>query len=315
MSELDSSLAFSGVEQSRLPAGTQLYRGKVRDVLTSPSAMILVTTDRISAFDQVLGVLPGKGEILNQMSLHWFHETSDIVQNHIQKELSPRSVQVRQAKVLPVEVIVRGYLTGSAWRDWRSGVVTPGLEDLGHASGWKAHQKLPEPRVTPSTKAEAGAHDEPISHEHIIRQGLVEEGLWKKVVETALKLYERGRRRLAERGLILVDTKYEFGLVDGQLTLVDEVHTPDCSRFWYLEDYDAAFREGREPKKLDKEYFRAWLLSQGYKGYGPAPAIPESVWEGTLSRYREAFHLITGREWQPSQRTAEAETQLLLSSL
>lgn len=310
-----SSQAFQGVDESRLPEGTRLYRGKVRDVLTSPSAMILVTTDRISAFDQVLGVLPGKGEILNQMSLHWFHETADIVPNHVVKELSARSVQVRKAHVLPVEVIVRGYLTGSAWRDWRSGIVTPGLEDLGQASGWKAHQKLPEPRVTPSTKAAVGAHDEPISHEQIVRQGLVEESLWKQVVETALKLYERGRRKLAEQGLILVDTKYEFGLIEGKLTLVDEVHTPDCSRFWYLEDYDAAFREGREPKKLDKEYFRSWLLSQGYQGQGSVPNIPEAVWEGTLSRYREAFHLITGRDWQPSGNTPEAETQLLLSSL
>ncbi len=310
-----SSQAFQGVDENRLPEGTRLYRGKVRDVLTSPSAMILVTTDRISAFDQVLGVLPGKGEILNQMSLHWFHETADIVPNHVVKELSARSVQVRKAHVLPVEVIVRGYLTGSAWRDWRSGIVTPGLEDLGQASGWKAHQKLPEPRVTPSTKAAVGAHDEPISHEQIVRQGLVEESLWKQVVETALKLYERGRRKLAEQGLILVDTKYEFGLIEGKLTLVDEVHTPDCSRFWYLEDYDAAFREGREPRKLDKEYFRSWLLSQGYQGQGSVPNIPEAVWEGTLSRYREAFHLITGRDWQPSGNTPEAETQLLLSSL
>jgi phosphoribosylaminoimidazole-succinocarboxamide synthase len=312
---VDAKRGFAGIDAARLPPGVSLYRGKVRDVLDTRDSLVLVTTDRVSAFDRNLGVLPGKGEILNQISLYWFRQTSDLVPNHLLGEVSSRAIRARKAQVLPVEVIVRGYLTGSAWRDWSKGILTPGLEDLDRTQSWKPHQKLPEPRVTPSTKAVQGEHDEPISHAQIVERGLVPKELWQQVVSTALAVYERGRSILADRGLLLVDAKYEFGLVDGRLVLVDELHTPDCSRFWYAEDYQSAFTAGREPRKLDKEYLRAWLLEQGFSGEGSPPPIPDAVWETTLERYEEAFRLITGASFSPSSDSPEAQTRLILSSL
>jgi phosphoribosylaminoimidazole-succinocarboxamide synthase len=289
-----------------------IYRGKVRDVIDAGDHLVMVTSDRISAFDRPLGVIPGKGEVLNQLALYWFEETADLVENHVIESLGPRSTAVTKAQMVPVEVVVRGYLTGSAWKEYAAGRSVPGLKV---PAGMRAHQKLDTPQITPTTKAAVGDHDEPIDREGILAQGLCTPELWDKVERTALKVFARGQELLADRGLILVDTKYEFGLVDGRLVLCDEVHTPDCSRFWFADDYQSAFAEGREPKKLDKEYLRNWLASQGFTGVGPVPTIPADVFAETKKRYVEAFETITGRKFTFSGLDAQAELDQILSHL
>jgi phosphoribosylaminoimidazole-succinocarboxamide synthase len=289
-----------------------VYHGKVRDVVDAGDRLVMITTDRISAFDRPLGVIDGKGEVLNQLALYWFEETADLVENHVIESLGPRSLAVNKAEMIPVEVVVRGYLTGSAWKTYSAGGSVPGL-DL--PKGMRAHQKLETPRITPSTKAAVGEHDEPIDREGILARKLCAPDVWAKVEKTALALFARGTELAADRGLILVDTKYEFGLFEGRLILCDEVHTPDCSRFWFADDYDAAFADGREPRKLDKEYLRAWLAGQGFTGTGSIPAIPPEVFAETRNRYVEAFERITGRKFAFSGIDAEAETQEILSHL
>lgn len=306
-----SAAAFSGFQAADLPAGWSLYKGKVRDVLDAGTHLVLCATDRISAFDRVLGTLPQKGAWLTQMSLHWFERTKDLVPNQVLKALSPRSVAVKKAQVIPVEVIVRGYLTGSLWRAYQAGGGWPGVS---LPSGMRASQSFAVPLLTPSTKAAVGEHDEPISETELVASGRVSAGVWEQVRAYALALFARGQADLAAQGLLLVDTKYEFGVLpDGQVILIDEVHTPDSSRFWYADDYEAAFAAGREPAKLDKEYLRQWLLKQGWSGEGPVPAIPGEVWDETAARYLEAFRRITGREFSESAGTFEAERALVTS--
>ncbi len=289
-----------------------VYRGKVRDVVDAGDRLVMLTSDRISAFDRPLGSIPGKGEILNQLALYWLEETSDLCPNHFLESLGPRSVAVRKAQMIPVEVVVRGYLTGSAWKAYASGASVPGLKV---PAGMKAHQRLPVPQITPTTKEAVGAHDQPIDRQGILDRGLCSADLWNEVEGAALALFARGQELLARRGLILVDTKYEFGVFDGQLILCDEVHTPDCSRFWFADDYEAAFAAGREPRKLDKEYLRSWLAGQGFSGEGPVPPIPDEVFDETRRRYVEAFERITGREFHFSGLSFEAESQRVLSAL
>lgn len=304
--------AFQRLDPGALPAGRSLYQGKVRDVVDLGDQLIMVASDRISAFDRILGTVPAKGEILSRISTWWFHQTQDLVPNHLVSEIIPRAVLTKKAKVLPVEVIVRGYLTGSLWRDYQSGKGWPGIT---LAAGMKNNQKFDRPLLTPTTKAAVGDHDEPISAADIVARGLVSRDLWSQVEAAALSLFQRGQEILASRGLILVDTKYEFGTVDGKLILVDEVHTPDSSRFWYADDYPQAFAEGREPKKLDKEYLRQWLLAKGFSGHGEPPVIPAEVMDEVYRRYALAFQLITGEEFHPSELSVEAQTQKILSRL
>jgi len=289
-----------------------VYRGKVRDVVDAGDRLVMVTTDRISAFDRPLGEIPGKGEVLNQLALYWFEQTSDIVENHVVERLGPRSTAVKKAQMIPVEVVVRGYLTGSAWKTYGSGGRVPGLT---LPPGMRAHQKLVTPQITPTTKEAVGDHDQPIDREGILARGLCPPGVWAQVETLALSLFARGQSLLARHGLILVDTKYEFGVYEGRLILCDEVHTPDCSRFWFADDYQSAFAAGREPKKLDKEYLRSWLAGQGFTGEGPVPAIPLEVFEETRKRYVEAFERITGRVFTFSGESCEAETRRIVSSL
>lgn len=289
-----------------------MYRGKVRDVVDAGDHLVMVTSDRISAFDRPLGEIPGKGEVLNQLALYWFEETADLVENHVLEALGPRSLAVNKAQMIPVEVVVRGYLTGSAWKEYAAGRLVPGLRV---PPGMRAHQRLDTPQITPTTKAPVGEHDEPIDREGLLARRLCTPELWDKIEKTALKLFARGQELLAARGLVLVDTKYEFGLVEGRLVLCDEVHTPDCSRFWFADDYEVAFAEGREPRKLDKEYLRQWLAAQGFTGAGPVPAIPSEVFEETKSRYTEAYRLITGRNFTFSGLSAQAELDQVLSGL
>lgn len=290
---------FAGFQEERLPPRVRLYRGKVRDVLDYGSYLSLTATDRISAFDRVLGLVPEKGEILHQLSLFWFQQTQDIVPNALVGSLGPRTALMRKAEPLPVEIIVRGYLAGSVLRDYegarRLWGIPPGLEP---------NQILPRPFLTPTTKSTTG-HDQPIGTADIVDRGLVPARVWSQVEELAIRLFQRGQELLKRRGLILVDTKYELGVWNGQLVLIDEVHTPDSSRFWYADDYDAALAEGRPPRQLDKEVLRAWLLTRGWKGEGTPPDVPLEVLDQVRSRYLEAWRGITGWEFVPSAWTAE----------
>jgi len=281
-----------------------VYHGKVRDVYDLGDQLLMVTSDRISAFDRPLGEISGKGEVLNQLALFWFDHTADIVPNHVVKRCGPRSTLVKKAQMVPVEVVVRAYLTGSAWKAYREGNLIPGLVV---PPGYRAHQKLDQPQITPTTKAAVGDHDEPLSGQDVVSRGLCSQELWSQIETVAQRLFLRGTEWAVQQGLLLVDTKYEFGLVNGQLTICDEIHTPDCSRFWFAADYDEAFSSGREPRKLDKEYLRSWLADQGFSGEGPVPTIPPKVFEETRKRYVDAYELLTGQAFQFSKLSFEAE--------
>ncbi len=302
---------FSGIEKKDLPADTKikLFNGKVRDVIDLGTELLIVTSDRISAFDVILSTIPFKGEVLNRTALYWFRKTSDIIPNHIVEEISPRTVRVRKCGILPVEVIVRGYLTGSAWRDYSEGKEISGIR---LPKGMKFNQKFEKPLLTPSTKAEAGMHDEPVSCQEIVRRGLVEKKIWQQVEEKALALFQRGSSLASENGLILVDTKYEFGILDGKLIVADEMHTPDSSRFWYADTYEKLFSESSQQRQLDKEYFRQWLIAQGYMGNGKSPEITQEVRIETAKKYIDSFENITGESFIPAAGSPEAEKKEIL---
>lgn len=304
---------FSGFKAEDFPAGTQIRTGKVRDIVTLDGKLLITASDRISAFDRVLSTIPCKGELLNRMALFWFDETKDIIPNHILKKVSARTVLVRQCRVLPVEVIVRGYLTGSAWRDYEVGKPISGIR---LPEGMKCDQKFDKPLLTPSTKAEMGLHDEPVSREEILERKLIAEDVWEKIEKAALALYDRGTRIAARNGLILVDTKYEFGIDDeGNLILVDEVHTPDSSRYWYEDTYREYFEAGKQQRKVDKEFLRQWLMDRGFRGYGDAPEIPDDIRLEVAEKYIEAFETITGIPFVPESLSPEEELKAVKKEL
>jgi phosphoribosylaminoimidazole-succinocarboxamide synthase len=300
------------IDPGELPEGVTFRSGKVRDICELPDRLLLTTTDRISAFDRVLGAVPFKGEVLTELSVFWFRRTADIVANHLLHQVSPRSLLVSRCEPLPVEVVVRGYLTGSAWRDYQAGRPVSG-----HAlpPGMRFNERFPEPLLTPSTKAEAGLHDAPLSPAEVVERGLVERDTWQQVSRAAQELFARGSKLCAERGLILVDTKYEFGLLNGQLTLIDEMHTPDSSRFWYADTYPELFQAGEKQRKLDKEYLRQWLAEQGYASDGEPPDVPGEIFNEVSRRYIRAFEEITGHQFPYESASGEVERQNILSVL
>ncbi len=281
-------------------------KGKVRDILEFEDRMLILTSDRISAFDRVLTTIPCKGEVLNRISLYWFEKTSQIIDNHVLDQPSPRSQLVKKCQVLPLEVVVRGYITGSAWRAYQRGEEIPGIQ---LKEGLRYNERFPQPLITPSTKEERGQHDRPISRQEILDSEIVAEPLWLQIEKTALELFRLGSELLQERGLILVDTKYEFGLSDGKLLLVDEIHTPDSSRFWYTDSYDDLFSKGENQRELDKEYLRRWLLERGYSGDGEPPDIPDEVRIEMAERYIRAFEELTGEDFRPSELDVAEEMQ------
>ena len=303
--------AFSGLRRDRLhtllgAAGPvpEVHSYKVRDIVDLGDRLLVVTSDRVSAFDRVLTTIPGKGQVLSQLSAFWFRHTDDIVANHLLREVTPRSMLVRRCTVVPVEVVVRGYLTGSAWRDYRRGGAVSGIR---LPAGMRADERFPAPLLTPSTKGRPGEHDRPLARDELLAGGIVDGPLWERIEAAALQLYRRGVELAARRGLILVDTKYEFGTVGDELLLADEVHTPDSSRYWYAGEYAERFAEGRPQRKLDKEFLRAWLMQRGYMGDGDPPEIPDRVREALGARYREAFRLLTGAELEPSPLSEQDE--------
>ena len=310
---------YDGVSDDEVPAGSSLYRGKVRDVLGAGDRVMLVASDRISAFDRVLSTVPWKGEILSRISAWWFENTADLVPNHL---LSPaelggldplaatgRAVAARRCDMAPVELVVRGYLAGSAWRDYQTGRPVSGIS---LPSGLRYCQAFPAPLITPSTK-EASGHDLPMSPAEIVSSGRVDAELWAEIEKAALALFRRGQELAAKRGLILVDTKYEFGLSNGTLLVADEIHTPDSSRYWHTADYPGRFASGLQQRELDKETFRRWLVDRGFSGDGESPDITDEVRIQTAVRYAQAFEAITGEIFQPIHQDAHAARIALAS--
>jgi phosphoribosylaminoimidazole-succinocarboxamide synthase len=299
------------LETDALPAGGKLYKGKVRDVVDLGDKLLIYTSDRISAFDKVLTTIPCKGEVLNRLSVYWFEQTKDIMPNHIIKQVSPRAVLTHKCTVLPLELVVRGYLTGSAWRDYTRGNAISGIK---LKEGMQYNQKLDAPILTPSTKAETG-HDLPISKEEILKQQLVSPALWEKMEKFAMALFDKATRLAARQGLILVDTKFEFGMLNGQLICVDEIFTPDSSRYWFTESYRELFEKGEEQKRFDKEYLRKWLMDHNFMGDGAIPPIPEDIRAEVAIRYIGAFEKITGTVFRASEIDKEEELELLSAAL
>jgi len=273
------------------------YEGKVRDNYILDGKRLIITTDRISAFDRVLCTLPFKGQVLNQTSEFWFKKTKKIIDNHVIAVPDPNAMLVKECKLIPVEMVVRGYLTGvtttSAWHNYEKGVRNFCGNIL--PEGMRKNQKFSKPIITPSTKAEHGSHDESISGEEIIKRKLVDEKVYRQMEKTALALFDFGAKLIAKNNLILVDTKYEFGLLDGKLVLIDEIHTPDSSRFWIKETYEELFARGQEPQKLDKEYVRQYLANKGFVGDGDIPEIPDEIKIEAAKRYITAYEMITGK--------------------
>ena len=275
------------------------YEGKVRDNYILNGKRIIITTDRISAFDRVLCTIPFKGQVLNQTSAFWFEKTKNIVKNHVIDVPDPNVMVVHECKPYPVEMVVRGYITGvtktSAWYNYERGVRNFCGNIL--PEGLKKNQKFDKPIITPSTKAHTG-HDESISGEEIIKRGLVNAKTYNQMKKASLALFDFGTKLVAKNNLILVDTKYEFGYLNGKLVLIDEIHTPDSSRFWIKDTYQELFSKGEEPQKLDKEYVRQWLANREFIGEGKIPKIPDEVKIEAAKRYITAYEMITGKEFK-----------------
>ena len=272
------------------------YKGKVRENFHLDNEIIMVTTDRVSAFDHVLGTIPFKGQILTEIANFWFNKTRKIVPNHIISSPDPQVLIAKKAETLPVEVIVRGYITGSLWREYSQGI--NGQYGFMLPDGLKINQKFREPILTPSTKAQYGLHDEPITRDAII-DGLVEESIYAKAEEYALQLFIAGQEWASKQGLILVDTKYEFGMVGDKLILIDEVHTPDSSRYWIANEYETRYSAGEKQNMLDKENIRQWLIEKGFSGEGTPPELTEEIRISLAEQYIKLFEILTGKSFEP----------------
>jgi len=272
------------------------YKGKVRENFHVGDEIIMVTTDRVSAFDHVLGTIPFKGQILTEIANFWFEKTKHIAPNHIISSPDPQVLVARRAETLPVEVIVRGYITGSLWREYEQGI--NGQYGFLLPEGLKKDQKFDTPILTPSTKAEYGKHDEPIARDAIVN-GLVEESVYAQAEEYALDLFTAGQEWASKQGLILVDTKYEFGMVDDELIVIDEIHTPDSSRYWIASEYEKRFNEGQSQNMLDKENIRQWLIERGFSGEGTPPVLTDEIRVTLAERYIELYTQLTGNEFHP----------------
>ena len=263
---------------------------------------LIVTTDRLSAFDRVLAGVPYKGQVLNQLSAWWFEQTADVIANHLISLPDPNALLARSARPLPVEVVVRGYITGvtdtSLWGMYADGART--MYGYEFPDGLRKNTALPHHIVTPTTKAADGGHDVPVTCDEVVEHGLLTADLWARVMNTALALFARGVELGERAGLMLADTKYEFGLtVDDELILIDEVHTPDSSRWWVAESYEHRVGAGHEPESLDKEVVRRAFAELGYKGEGPVPDVPGEVWSATSGRYITAYERLTGSPFVP----------------
>jgi phosphoribosylaminoimidazole-succinocarboxamide synthase len=284
------------------------YQGKVRDCYTRNGRRVIIASDRISAFDVVLGTIPFKGQVLNQIAAHWFETTAHLVPNHVLSVPDPAVTIATECQLLPVEMVMRSYLTGvtttSIWYHYERGVRT----FCGHKlpEGMRKNQRLEKAILTPSTKAEKGDHDKSVSREEILAMGALSAEDFDKAAEMCARLFAFGQEEVAKRGLILVDTKYEIGRrPDDSLCFIDEIHTPDSSRYWYADDYQARFDRREEPRGLDKEYVRRTLAERGYRGEGPPPLTDEVRIEAAR-RYIALYELVTGRSFVPDREEPNA---------
>mgnify|MGYP000882976262 CR=1 FL=1 len=307
------------LDDATLPLAGTRYQGKVRDNYTlADGRRVLVTTDRISAFDRVLGTIPLKGQVLNQLAVYWFEHTRDVAANHLIASPDPNVMIAHECAPLAVEVVVRAYLTGvtstSIWTAYARGDRT----FCGHAlpDGLRKNDPLPRPIVTPSTKAPKGGHDLSVSADQLVADGAISRGDMDAVSRMALALFDAGARRCAAQGLILADTKYEFGrlpaALGGGLVVMDEIHTPDSSRFWFAESYAARHARAEEPESFDKEYVRRWLAAKGFTGEGPVPTLPDEVRMEAARRYIDAYERITGTDFVPDLRPPVARIKAAL---
>ncbi len=278
-----------------LPDQASKYTGKVRDVYAIGSNyLVMVATDRISAFDVVLPEgIPFKGQVLNQIASRFLDATSDIIPNWKIAEVDPMATIGLRCEPFKVEMVIRGYLTGHAWREYKAGKRT--LCGVPLPDGMVENQRFPEPIITPTTKADEG-HDEDISKEEIIARGIVDKEDYEQLEAYTRALFERGTQMAAEKGLILVDTKYEFGKRDGKIILMDEIHTPDSSRYFYADGYEARLARGEHQKQLSKEFVREWLMANGFQGQEgqQVPEMTPEVVSGITDRYIELYEHITG---------------------
>ena len=276
---------------------------------------LFITTDRLSAFDQIVAVVPYKGQILNQLAAWWFAHTKDIINNHIISLPDPNATIAKGATPLPVEIIVRGVMTGSTgtsiWKQYEQGKRE--MYGYSFADGIAKNTLLPEAIITPTTKGDAGAHDEPLTNAEVVGRGLVDAATWTTVQKAALALFARGQEIAKRAGLLLADTKYEFGtLPNGEVIIIDEMHTPDSSRFWELSSYEECLAAGKEPESLDKEPIRLALDAIGYRGDGTPPVLDEAVIATTTKRYIAAYERLTGTAFVPGEYPVQQRLTLAL---
>lgn len=277
--------------------------GKVRDWYQLPEQKrLIITTDRLSAFDRNLAVVPYKGQVLNQLAAWWFEKTADVLPNHILSLPDPNAAIVQEVQPFPIEVIVRGYITGvtstALW--YRYALGERQIYGYDFEDGLNKNQKLEFPIITPTTKGGITGHDERLTCSEVVEQGYLEEEDWKKIQKAALEIFQRGQEVALSAGLILVDTKYEFGLTpDGEIVLIDEVHTPDSSRFWKADSYLDHFIKGEEPENFDKEFIRRAYADLGYRGEGQPPRVDPDLWIQASQRYIQIYELLTGLEFVP----------------
>ena len=273
------------------------YSGKVRENYYMDDKIVMITTDRVSAFDHILGTIPFKGEVLTQLAKFWFEKTKHIAPNHYLSNPDPQVLLTLKAKPLPIEIIIRGYITGSLWRDYSNNI----KDQYGFSipENMVKDQKFDNPIITPTTKAEYGEHDEPISREEIISK-LVDQSIYEKAEEYAMELYLEGQEWANKRGLILVDTKYEFGMIGDELYVIDEIHTPDSSRYWVKDQYESRFQAGESQLMLDKENIRQWLIEKGFSGEGTPPELSDDIRILLSEKYMELYKVLTGDSFVPS---------------
>lgn len=302
------------LDHARIPELPNPYFGKVRDCYDLPAdarypggRRILVASDRISAFDRILAAIPFKGQVLTQIARFWFERTGDIMANHVIEYPDPNVVIGQRVNILPVEVVVRGYLAGTTSTSVLTRYRQGQRQMYGHTlpDGLRDNQALPEAIITPTSKAFDGGHDEPLTAAEILAQGLLTKAQWDEVSAAALALFARGQKLAAERGLILVDTKYEFGTdPEGRILIADEIHTPDSSRYWIASGYEAAFATGGRPPSFDKDVIRSWVAARCDPYKDEIPEIPAEMIEATSKVYIQAYEAITGQVFVPDQNGA-----------
>lgn len=281
-------------------------QGKTRDYYIVGDKRILISTDRISAFDSILGHIPHKGQVLTELAAFWFEKTKDIIPNHVLAVPDPNVMIVKNATIVPIEMVVRGYITGvtgtSIWGSYEKGERV--IYGVSFPNGLKKNQKLPTPVLTPTTKADSG-HDERLTREEIIKRKIVDKKIYEQMEQVTLALFERGTKICKKAGIILVDTKYEFGLLNGKLILIDEIHTPDSSRFWIQKTYKDRFKKGLEPENFDKEFLRLWYKKRGYTGEGKPPKMTDDFVQKVSTRYQQIYKKITRKTLKKSSTPIE----------